>query len=124
MVYNGDKKVTIGAHRASWQIHYGDIPHGLFVCHHCDNPSCVRPDHLFLGTQQQNIDDMMKKGRCGTVGENNRGNKITKEMAIEIIRLRKSGVRLREIAKRFDLHYNHIGRIARGERWKSIRVDV
>jgi hypothetical protein len=51
------------ASRVSWQLHYGAIPDGLLVCHHCDNPTCVRPDHLFLGTNKDNIADCLAKGR-------------------------------------------------------------
>lgn len=51
------------AHRISWVIHYGPVPDGLFVLHHCDIRNCVRPDHLFLGTKRDNTLDMMRKGR-------------------------------------------------------------
>lgn len=54
---------TVPAHRLSWQLTYGDIPAGMVVCHACDNPPCVRPSHLFLGTQRDNIQDSLAKGR-------------------------------------------------------------
>lgn len=53
------------AHRVSWMLHYGDIPGDMRVCHKCDVTRCVRPDHLFLGTQAENLEDMGKKGATG-----------------------------------------------------------
>lgn len=63
-------------HRVSWKIHFGEIPDGLFVCHHCDNPPCVRPDHLFLGTNSDNVKDMVVKKR----------NSIGSKHAISVLR--------------------------------------
>jgi len=54
----------ISAHRFSWTLHFGEIPHGMYICHSCDNPPCVNPKHLWVGTQKENIGDMIKKGRA------------------------------------------------------------
>jgi len=59
-IFNGRQ---IGVHRIMYMLSYGEIPNGMFVCHTCDVPECVNPDHLFLGTQKQNMEDRSNKGR-------------------------------------------------------------
>jgi len=81
----GSRKAGIkGTHRVSWELHYGPIPKGMSVLHKCDNPPCVRPDHLFLGTQQDNLQDMRNKGRHRWgLGERHAHAKLTTEIVLE-----------------------------------------
>lgn len=64
-IKRNNKKILMRAHRLSWEIEYGAIPQGVFICHHCDNRKCVRPSHLFPGTAKDNVLDMVKKKRQG-----------------------------------------------------------
>lgn len=108
-----DGKV-LNAHRVSWMITHGDIPPGYEVCHSCDNPPCVNPAHLYLGTHQQNMLDMSNKGRS-------RQTKLTPEQ-IRIIRtLRASGYSLKSISSRFSISDGLVSMIAHRVIWRGIK---
>jgi hypothetical protein len=101
------------ASRLSWVMHYGAIPEGAFVLHHCDTPRCVRPDHLFLGDAAANSHDMWAKGRARfptrlpTLAEHSRGEthgpaKLTEAQVTEIRQRYKRAMGHRDLAKRAD----------------------
>lgn len=72
------------AHRHAWTLERGNVPAALFVLHRCDNRRCVRPDHLFLGTNSENMIDMVRKGRANQHGECNNNARLTNEQITEI----------------------------------------
>ncbi len=116
---------TKAAHRVSWEMHNGPIQVNseirILVCHKCDNPPCVRPDHLFLGTDADNNKDNMLKGRCRPrVGSSQWKTRHTEAEVIEMRRLFSEGVSKRSIADRFGLTMSHLGFILRRKTWKHI----
>ena len=110
----------VTAHRLSYEMAYGPIPDGLLVCHKCDNPSCVNPDHLFLGTAQDNSHDMVSKGRSKNggafVGSAN-GNAVLR--AEDVKEIRALSLSYRELASRFGVSKTQIARIKTGLAWKE-----
>ena len=111
-VLPGDRKNT-RAHRLSYELHKGQISDGFVICHHCDNPGCVNPDHLFVGTSKDNAQDALQKGRA-YVGEKNGRSKLTKENIKEILSSELNGVQL---AKKFGVTRSTINRVKRREAW-------
>lgn len=112
----------ITAHRLSYIIHKGRIPEGLVICHKCDNRKCINPDHLFLGTQADNIEDMHKKGRASggsSPGAKNPAAILTEEQVLEIVGLfgKQSQV---SIAKAYGVSPNTISAIKTGKTWSSV----
>ena len=134
------------AHRVSWEMRYGEIPDGLFVLHECDNPPCVCPDHLFLGTNRDNIIDAIRKGRLdlsklhaaahhiknrrrgkqnhnhGSThlrGVGNPSSKLTEELVKELRSL-EGTMSQRLLAERFCIGETQVSRILRRVLWRHI----
>ena len=112
-------RTSVCAHRASWIIHNGAVPEGLQVLHKCDVRGCVNPDHLFLGTNQDNVDDKMAKGReARQKGYRNPNSKLTDEAVREIRGI--NGKTLREIASQFGVTLQNVHYIRSGQTWKHV----
>ncbi len=107
------------AHRVVWAHHNGPIPEGMFICHHCDNRACVELSHLFVGTHQDNVADMMSKGRQRR-GEWNGGARLTPVQVLAIRRERKCGALQQALADRYGVGRTTVRRIISGTTWKHI----
>lgn len=108
--------IPTGCHRISWELTNGPIPHGMSVLHKCDNPSCINPSHLFLGTQDDNMKDRSKKGRAPK-GESHPMSKISEEMAIKIKHSMLSGYKC---AALFHVSPSTVHSIRSGKTWRHI----
>lgn len=109
------------AHRIAWEITFGKIPDGLFACHHCDNPACVNPGHLFLGTALENMQDRDKKGRhIPRKGTNNGMSKLTWDQVREIRRMyNEDHISLTQLGKQYSICTPHIWAIVNNINWKE-----
>lgn len=109
------------AHRLSYEINVGPIPDGLCVLHTCDNPGCVRPGHLFLGTREDNNHDRHLKGRDRPAkGERHGRSKITDGDVREMRRLHKLGWAIPALATRFDISKSQVSGILSRRYWRHI----
>lgn len=113
---------TISVHRFSYELHCGKIPKNKSVLHTCDNPPCVNPKHLFLGTHKDNMRDMIVKGRKRVgIGEQSTNPKLTEEKVLEIRRLYKEeNMTLYKIAEIFNVSFQNISWIINRKSWKHI----
>jgi hypothetical protein len=110
------------AHRLAYELDVGPVPDGMMVLHTCDNPRCVNPKHLFLGTGADNLTDMARKGRH-LYGERNTEHRLTESEVHRIFDLAASGWSQRRIAEKFGVGQPQVGRILRGERWRHVYLQ-
>lgn len=117
-------KLKIRAHRYAWELFRQPIPSGLFLCHHCDNPACINPDHMFVGTQADNVKDMEKKGRRRNKpqpGEKNYFAKLNEEQ-VRTIFFYKGHMSAKEMATLFHITTAAIWFIWSGRTWKHLNL--
>lgn len=111
-----------GAHRFSWELHNGPIPEGMEICHRCDNPSCVRPDHLFVGSHADNMADAVEKRRMrnpGSPGSWNGNARLTDDL-VRQIRHRCTETTQRQVALEFGISQSMVGNIVRRINWTHL----
>jgi len=126
-------KSKISAHRFSYLTYVGEIPDGKLVCHKCDNPPCVNPEHLFVGTYKDNWDDMISKNRwrkprrpdfiAYSAGENNPSAKLTEAQVWEI-RNSFSTHTANQLARKYGVSAGQIYKIKQGRAWRCLDEQV
>ena len=100
------------AHRMAYECFVGEIQDGMLVCHACDVPKCVNPDHLFLGTSKDNAIDRNKKGRSNPPTRPNHPRaRLTNDQVAQLVKLRESGKTLKEIAGIYGIHFATVSQI-------------
>ena len=123
----GIKKKTFKAHRIAYFLHYGILPDDKLVCHSCDNPSCVNPKHLFLGDWNDNVQDMMKKGRYVQGGKPHPGEKngraLMKEKEVREIYSKYKKKPYSELAKEYGVTKSCIQNIMLKKSWKHLNLN-
>lgn len=115
------KGVFVGAHTVSFALVHGPIPAGMSICHKCDNPPCVNPDHLFLGTQRDNAFDMFAKGRATRTRGTDRANARLTEDAVRAIRepAARYGL-IRALAREHGVSETTVRKIRLGKKWRHV----
>lgn len=117
---SGGRSVRVRAHRLAWELSRGEIPDGLSVLHRCDNPRCVNPSHLFLGSQKDNMHDAVRKGRKRAWGL----QKLNAEQVHEIRRRCRRGERQRDVGRAFGVARNTVSQIVNRKTWAHLPESV
>ena len=108
-------------HRYIYTQYKGEIPNNLCVRHMCDNPECINPDHLILGTHQDNMNDKVERNRQ-VIGEQHKNSKLTNEIVLQIKQRSLTEKSNRILAKEFNISYSNIEKIKAGTRWKHVKI--
>ena len=108
------------AHRMAYEVYVGVIPDGYCVCHHCDNPSCVNPKHLFVGTNKDNAHDCAMKGRHKYISHPGTDNGRAKLSVGDVLAIRESTGTLKELAEKYGVTSENIHHIRKGNTWKCV----
>lgn len=113
------RRNNLATHRVSWELHYGPIPDGLYVCHHCDNKPCVRPDHLFLGTNAENQQDAVRKGLLAC-GEKQHQAKLTDAQVLILRQKAREGVARSALAREYGVAKVTVDHIVTRRSWRHL----
>ena len=107
--------------RHKWRLEHGDIPKGRCICHHCDNPSCINPKHIFLGSYADNMHDMIAKGRARyAYGVFHGRSKLTPEKVLEIRKKFNEGVTIKVLHKEYGMSRTAIHKVVYRITWKHV----
>lgn len=111
------------AHRVAYILAIGNIPSDMCVLHKCDNRSCCNPNHLYAGTNAQNVIDKISRGRqpC-LIGERNGRAILSSENILEIREMRRSGYKLKDISAKYGVTMSNISQICLGKRWTEVAL--
>jgi hypothetical protein len=121
-LYVATMKRMLQAHRVSWMLHHGSLPpKGVGVLHRCDNRLCVRPDHLFLGTQEDNVRDCREKGRWNDRRGSKNARSVLRESDIPEIRRRaKAGTTRAQLAREYGITWAAMRDVVNGKHWRHV----
>jgi len=122
------------APRVAYRLYCGEIATDLHVCHHCDNPTCVNPAHLFLGTRRENMQDASRKGRMAAGDRNgsrtqpeklcrgeDRSNAKLTVLEVDVIRhMKESGITCTDIARAYGVSVSLVSKVCQGKRWRGV----
>lgn len=115
------KGTPVGAHRLSFMLFKGEVPDGKVVCHTCDVRTCVNPEHLWLGSNRENLDDMLAKGRQSRVpGEQNGMSKLTEDQVRAIRQEHIDGATKASLCRKYEVSSSTMDRLIKRQSWAHI----